>query len=301
MYFEQCQKASSVLLLEGIEIANDCDLKYKTSRNQRLLVELCLMQLASLTAKGEKKNASLNEERFVLPPSYFKNVVSSIPKAIDLPIIDQDTPTPTPETIVEQTVVKTSETLEEVKQSTTPIEKDTPAVSAPSETEEMPMQAALMIERPTKKVSALSLKSIRKKQEINQEKAAQLPDVKNLPKEEFTEEAMIAAWNEYTQQIEELGKFNLLSHLTMGVPKLEGKLIHLEFPNETIKVEVERAKYELLGFLRDKLKNYDVDLSIEVNETAVKRYAYTSKEKFEKLKEKNPLMEQLRNEFDLDL
>ena len=77
--------------------------------------------------------------------------------------------------------------------------------------------------------------------------------------------------------------------------------MHLEFPNNTIKTEVERAKYELLGFLREQLNNYDVDLSIEVNEAEVKRYAYTPKEKFEKLKEKNPLIEKLRQEFDLDI
>jgi DNA polymerase-3 subunit gamma/tau len=56
MYFEQSQKCERDFLMEGIELANNCDLKYKTSRNQRLLVELCLMQLASLTAKDEKKN-----------------------------------------------------------------------------------------------------------------------------------------------------------------------------------------------------------------------------------------------------
>lgn len=55
MYFEQSQKTSREFLMEGIEIANTCDLKYKNSQNQRLLVELCLMQLASLTFQGEKK------------------------------------------------------------------------------------------------------------------------------------------------------------------------------------------------------------------------------------------------------
>ena len=42
-------------LLNGIDKANDCDLKYKTSKNQRLLVELVLMQIASITFDGEKK------------------------------------------------------------------------------------------------------------------------------------------------------------------------------------------------------------------------------------------------------
>ena len=55
MYHAQSLKASQEFLLKGIEVANDCDLKYKTSQNQRLLVELCLMQLASITYDGEKK------------------------------------------------------------------------------------------------------------------------------------------------------------------------------------------------------------------------------------------------------
>lgn len=60
MYFEQSQKADTSFLIEGVTIANDCDLKYKTSRNQRLLVELCLMQLASITAFEEKKSLVVN-------------------------------------------------------------------------------------------------------------------------------------------------------------------------------------------------------------------------------------------------
>ena len=56
MYFEQSRKTEVGFLISGIELSNNCDLKYKTSRNQRLLVELCLLELASLTAAVEKKN-----------------------------------------------------------------------------------------------------------------------------------------------------------------------------------------------------------------------------------------------------
>jgi DNA polymerase-3 subunit gamma/tau len=55
LYARQSQKATQDFLLKGIDLANDCDLKFKTSQNQRLLVELCLMQLASITFDGEKK------------------------------------------------------------------------------------------------------------------------------------------------------------------------------------------------------------------------------------------------------
>jgi DNA polymerase-3 subunit gamma/tau len=130
---------------------------------------------------------------------------------------------------------------------------------------------------------------------------ANQPDAENLPANDFSDEEMQTVWTEYTANVESDGKYNLLSHLTMGVPKLEGSIIHLEFPNQTIKTEVERAKYELLGFLREKLQNYDIDLDITVNETAEKKYAYTTREKFDKLKEMNPLIEKLRQEFDLDI
>lgn len=58
LYKEQAQKAPQEFLLQGIDVANDCDLKYKLSQNQRLLVELCLMQLASINFDGEKKKLS---------------------------------------------------------------------------------------------------------------------------------------------------------------------------------------------------------------------------------------------------
>lgn len=58
-YLEQAQKATPEFLMHGINLANDCDLKYKTSKNQRLLVELCLMQLASITFDGEKKTLNI--------------------------------------------------------------------------------------------------------------------------------------------------------------------------------------------------------------------------------------------------
>lgn len=57
LYQQQSQKTNQEFLLKGIDLANDCDLKYKTSQNQRLLVELTLMQIASITFDGEKKKS----------------------------------------------------------------------------------------------------------------------------------------------------------------------------------------------------------------------------------------------------
>ncbi len=58
-YHEQAKSTSPTFLVKAIELANTCDLQYKTSKNQRLLVELCLMKLASIGIEDEKKKALL--------------------------------------------------------------------------------------------------------------------------------------------------------------------------------------------------------------------------------------------------
>jgi len=52
-YLEQAIKTDIRFLIQGIDLANTCDLQYRTSKNQRLLVELCLMQLASITLNAD--------------------------------------------------------------------------------------------------------------------------------------------------------------------------------------------------------------------------------------------------------
>ncbi|MCZ4319539.1 DNA polymerase III subunit gamma/tau [Aequorivita viscosa] len=320
MYFEQSQKTTTQFLVEAIDIANSCDLKYKNSQNQRLLVELCLMMLASLTFQGEKKNPNSREggslairdsNRFVIPPSHFKSEEFTSERVTSAGSI---TPKPVEiETEVEVEAKKRNlaEPSDEISNGSNSSNRNSSEIATkPDDNQGNPSgnKAEKVIERPqilaernAKKVSALSLKSIQKKQEIKEEIVANQPDAENLPFNDFSEDEMQAVWAEYTTNVESDGKYNLLSHLTMGVPKLEGSIIHLEFPNQTIKTEVERAKYELLGFLREKLQNYDIDLDITVNETAEKKYAYTTREKFDKLKEMNPLIEKLRQEFDLDI
>src|SRR5690606_3333343 len=262
IYFEQSQKTTTQFLIEGIDIANTTDLKYKTSQNQRLLVELCLLQLASLTFQGEKKNSN-NTHDFVIPPSHFRSEKFTSEKITSAgSMVPQSIKKIEIETEIEIEKRKVNEPSEELK---TDNREQTTENREPQKVIERPQ---ILAERNAKKVSALSLKSIQKKQEIKQEMVANQPDAENLPVNDFSEEELQNAWTEYTINIESDGKFNLLSHLTMGAPKLDGAIIHLEFPNQTIKTEVERAKFELPGFLRDKLQNYDIDIDITVNETA---------------------------------
>ena len=286
MYLEQSQQTPHDFLIEALDIANSCDLKFKTSRNQRLLVELCLMQLTSLTAQGEKKKANKLKKRFVLPPSHFKEIAAQVQEKLDS---TQQVPV-----IATPPIVQTNQTKEQENQNpcSTQVDKQETIQQPPPIKEEVSSK---------KRVSALSLKSIQKKQQLTKEINARIPNQENLPTEDFTQQQMITHWNAYTEIVKGQGKYNFLSHLTMNDPKLKDGMIHLEFPNQTIKLEVERDKFELLTYMRKELKNYNVDLVIDVNELQVKRYAYTDKENYEKLVEKNPNLEALRNAFELDI
>ena len=286
MYLEQSQQTPHDFLIEALDIANSCDLKFKTSRNQRLLVELCLMQLTSLTAQGEKKKANKLKKRFVLPPSHFKEIAGQAQEKLDS---TQQVPA-----IATPPIVQTNQTKEQEIQNPSSAQVDK------QETIQQPQPISEEVSS-KKRVSALSLKSIQKKQQLTKEINARVPNQENLPTDDFTQQQMITHWNAYTEIVKGQGKYNFLSHLTMNEPKLKDGMIHLEFPNQTIKIEVERDKFELLTYMRKELQNYNVDLVIDVNELQVKRYAYTDKEKYEKLVEKNPNLEALRNAFELDI
>jgi DNA polymerase-3 subunit gamma/tau len=286
MYLEQSQQTPHDFLIEALDIANSCDLKFKTSRNQRLLVELCLMQLTSLTAQGEKKKANKLKKRFVLPPSHFKEIAGQAQEKLDS---TQQVPA-----IATPPIVQTNQMEEQEIQNPSSAQVDK------QETIQQPQPISEEVSS-KKRVSALSLKSIQKKQQLTKEINARVPNQENLPTDDFTQQQMITHWNAYTEIVKGQGKYNFLSHLTMNEPKLKDGMIHLEFPNQTIKIEVERDKFELLTYMRKELQNYNVDLVIDVNELQVKRYAYTDKEKYEKLVEKNPNLEALRNAFELDI
>jgi len=312
MYFEQSQKTSQQFLIDAINIANTCDLKYKTSQNQRLLVELCLMQLASLTFQGEKKNSN-NSHCFVIPPSHFKSqkpgAILSGAKEKQITSAGSSVSNKTNQleatnnTVNEPIQKISSEENSAIKESSNKQEAldNNQEKSIENNADKASQRSRSIMERNARKVSALSLKSIQKQQELKEEIEANTPKQRVLPTEKFSEEQMVAVWKSYSKIVEKEGRFNLLSHLSMNVPKLKGHIIHLEFPNYTIKTELERAKFELLQFLRENLNNHNIDLDITVNEKVEKKYAYSPREKFDKLKEKNSAIEKLRQEFDLDI
>ena len=153
----------------------------------------------------------------------------------------------------------------------------------------------------TQRTSGLSLKSIQAKKEHQIKQMEVIIDPNDLQKEAFTEDDFFKAWNNYIHSLDSKGEKIMASMLAMNTPKLDDTNIHIEFPNETLKVELERAQFPLMEYLRKTLKNFELNLVISVNEEIEKQYAFTPIEKFEKLKEKNPHIELLKKTFGLEL
>ncbi|NER14042.1 DNA polymerase III subunit gamma/tau [Leptobacterium flavescens] len=281
-YTEQSQNTSLPFLMKAIELANECDLNYKVSKNQRLLVELCLMQLASITFDGEKKN----DGPFIIPASFFVNGSAVTVKT--------ESPTPVPASAETDSKPVAEEKVE------TPAE--IPANEPETEEEKTEAPPKIQLKDIGKRVSGLSLSSIKAKKEHEINKMEVVIDEEQLPEDSFKEEEMQDAWSDYIKKIEGDGKKIMASNLAADTPKLrDTNTIWIELPNDTMKKEIEREHYPLMEHLKKRLNNYKIELKITVNEVAAKKYAFTPQEKYEKLREKNPLLDKLRKEFDLDV
>lgn len=355
-YFEQSQKTSHQFLLESIELANSCDLKYKTSNNQRLLVELCLMQLASITFDPQKKKT----DRKIVPASNYEQEAVSISseKKELVRENEHDTSSPAEENnLPEQKVAVEScakeeeekyyskespgETNQENNQVSEQPKQSEPDTIPPNEAQDFENETEVQketsveatetpqkeaseensdpitaeenqqqkVEEPQKrafpeikreKVSGLSIKSIGKKKELAEQQKANMP-VEKVMDDEFTEEDLVNEWKSYTERLKRKGEKILASIFESQTPTLQGREIHLTFPNETMKIDLEREENRLMTYLKAKLRNTHITLNIHVDEVISKKYAFTPQEKYEKLKESNPLLDKLRATFDLDV
>lgn len=292
-YKEQSAKTSHQFLIKSIELANDCDLKYKTSKNQRLLVELSLMQLASILTlpEGEKKNS----KPYIIPPSYFKEKGIPSIKVEVLKNADQE--------IENNKTAKSTQPHSQqinIPQGQKTNNPPAPITESPPEIN-IKTPSAPKLDIKQRRASGLSLKSIKKKKEFEKSKVDNIVDPKSLPTDDFTETEMRSAWVEYGKNQDKKGERIIGSMFAMNIPTMRDDKIIVELPNQSMKIDLENALPGLFQFLYKKLNNYSIELEVEVNEEVSKKYAFTPQDKYEKLKEKNPLIDKLRSEFDLDI
>ena len=278
-YLTQSEMADLSFLEKAITLTNECDLQYKASKNQRLHVELCLMQIASVEDE-KKKDKPYIKPALKTDKAPQKPAAKEEPKSIAEPIVAKP---------IEETSVETIQppTLEK---------PETESTTAPAEpVKEKPI--ALDIQ--PKGVSGLSLSSIAYQKNI---KANQPMIGKSTREETIGQESLETAWKALSSQLEADGEYNLAALLNLDSPRLKNKVeIHLNFPNKTNKLELESEKGKIIGVLADALKNDLLQFVIHVSQEEQQNYVYTPRDKYEQLVKINPLVDDIRKEFDLDL
>jgi DNA polymerase-3 subunit gamma/tau len=266
-YLEQSSKASISFLIKSIEKANQCDLNYRTSKNQRLLVELTLMQIASITFDGEKKKST----NFIIPATFFTSLSPTKKQNLVEKL--------KPETITKEVL---DDAVEKVISNTKEIAKPP------------------IIQNLKRRNNSLSLKSIHQKKK--QQKISTEINYENYPKDSFSVKDLRKTWSDYQKIQTKKGEKNMASILAASLPELsENFKVHFILPNKLMEDQLKIGKPKLLMFLRESLNNFSITVDVSVSETIEKKFAYTPQEKYNKLKEKNPLLEKLKDTFQLDL
>ena len=266
-YLNQSSKASISFLIQSIEKANQCELNYKISKNQRLLVELTLMQIASITFDGEKKKPS----NYIIPATFFTSISPPLKKEITLDVkVKNDLKTP------------------------------------PKVVDNEPLASSTQISKPPilknikRRSNSLSLKSIHHQKDIK--KTTTEINYDDYPRKSFTESELQTAWKDFQKFLIKKGEKSIASILATDIPTLQENF-HIQFilPNKLMEEQLKQVKPKLIKFIRESLNNYGISLNIVVNETIEKKFAYTPQEKYNKLLEKNAFLKDLKDTFQLDL
>jgi DNA polymerase-3 subunit gamma/tau len=120
------------------------------------------------------------------------------------------------------------------------------------------------------------------------------------PNLNVSEKYMQSSWVKYAKILESNGRYNIASILRISTPVLNENLISYTVPNDTTRIEIEKEIISIQNFMRKELKN-NIKLNILVDKNIKKKFKYTTSEKYNALKEKNPKIEKLKNIFKLSI
>jgi DNA polymerase-3 subunit gamma/tau len=305
-YESQAKQTPPAFLLGAIDIANHCDLQFKNAKNQRLLVELAIMKIASMLSGVEKKNRDWTEviTTPIIPTTEFKDHLpkkvvqhpSQNTASVELGVETTSAP------LIDEAIVETASApiVDEIPNAepvtiTEPVSNAEPVSVVPL------TKPSLNLER-KEGVSGLSIASLKAKKAHEDALKNKVQVDSPIIEDAFTEEILQKHWSDFIEKIEAEGQKIIASNLNADQPKLlDNFVIGITLPNDTMKKEVERAQSGVLDYLKSKLNNHSISLEVSVLETMDTKYAFTPEEKYEKIRSKNPAVDVLRQSFDLDL
>lgn len=128
-------------------------------------------------------------------------------------------------------------------------------------------------------------------------------DMSNMPMNDFSMDDLKMAWRRFAFDMKGKGKQTFFSALTKRDPILiEGTKYRLVVDNQTQIDYISPIISELVEYIRKSLKNYGIDVAMELNENPEEETKYLNgKDKFAALARKNPNLHTLKSTFNLDI
>lgn len=250
-----------------LTLLSESETSYKSSQNQRLLIEITLMQLCSVQIQKKKAKSVA-----ILPPNFL-----DIEEIGPLPKNDQ----------IKKTDIKLK------KQHESPeLEVEEPKIIAP--------KRSLSIK---KRSLTTSISGIRKKLNDKEEQVQKQEELLINSNSKFSSHLLIEKWNKFAEIKKKEGKMGLHTTLTKSSPILKNDFnVDFHLDSEVQKMDLQKETPYLLEYLRKELNNGSIQIHLHVSEMENQKISQlTSRERFFQMAEKNPDLHLFKEEFDLDL
>lgn len=278
-YFDQSTQLSTGILLSALNIANQCEIGYKTSKNQRLQVELALLKICHLSSAIKLAVNGVStiqvDQKKKLPdsaqPVVATNTVSSSPRvALATPAAGSPAPS-------------------------TPVTK---APTAPVQ-EKKSFSSGKGWGSFKSSLAVPSLETVF--DESTTEDSSEIELVQGNDYLEITLNSFVGKWNQLAEQMKKDNRITIYTIMTANEPRLKDNIIEIDVENAVQSDQLKEGKIDMLNFLRVELKNFSLDIHTVQIEQSVSRKPYTAQEKYQVMATKNPALETLRKTFNLGL
>ncbi len=283
-YRQQAEQCPTEFLFGAIALLTEADGRIKQSSNQRLLVELGLMKIASL---GKKKNDDIPlADNYPLPdlPTSFTPVATAVGGA--------SVPTPNttePQRVAPAPVVK--KPVERVAEK--PAERPAPARTTPTPTTATARRSALAGFSITSLMGAASAAS-----EAAEATSAESARTEQVHYDPLTEQKIVAKREEVVEAIlRERPRFVVAFEKMI----VEGHTVSVEVPTQQLHDEILRSKTEvLLTIARTAGVEGMIDLEVKVNEQIKASRPIKLEDRIKYMTERAPLLLELKKALDME-
>ena len=279
----QSAKTSASFLLSAMNLCSQCEIHYKAAKNARLHVELTLLKINYL-------------------PSVYQPTASQ--PAVEGGAGKKSETKPIAEAAVSTAPVTPAEPIIQAVPTEAPPVASTPVQAVPEQ--EPPVESApvqVVSAESTLRPSSHGLRSAKKVvSTVQAEHTAEVNAFGNVRNEPFTFEELNLVWTQIAQGFKQGNFINKYVMMNREISLIDS-IIHIKVEGEVQMQQFNDSfKLELVGTLREKLKNDTIDISLDLmaGEVSEKKMIYTQSDKYDFLSKKHPILVEMKQRMGLD-